>query len=321
MHIEISVPRPGTALLAIAAVSGWAMYWGLGTSADTVQAVIEKPTAQIVQTSTEPSGPVNGAVQGLVVQKTNDDEHADEFVPTYDDDLGMTQSEMRMRWARAEQDFLNNRENLLREQLDGLQKERDALGDTIDPELEERFRQSVKLLTSLVQDRQKSEAFLLAAYKQMWEAEERAMAITENTKPQGVVSILWPVEPTLGISAGFLDEAYKQRFKVDHYAIDIPTLQGTPVLVAADGIVKDVVDHGLGYNYVTVDHGGYATTYGHLSAFDVRPGQRVRAGDKLGDSGGMPGLPGGGSSTGPHLHFALSINGRPVDPSKYLPKP
>jgi murein DD-endopeptidase MepM/ murein hydrolase activator NlpD len=325
MHIEIHVPRPGVTLLAVAAVSGWAMYFfgGMGAAAEPV---IEKPTAQLVQESSSSvaAAPVAGAQQALVEKPFEEETHVhpavmDDSVDL--DELQMSQADMRMRWARSQQDFLNNREELLREQLEGLQQQREALGDSIDPQLEEQFRQSVKLLTSLVQDRQKAESFLIATYKQMWEAEERAMAITSNVTPTKEVRVLWPVEPTLGISAGFLDEAYKQRFKVDHYAIDIPTNQGTPVLAAADGVVKDVVDHGLGYNYVTIDHGGYATTYGHLSAFDVRPGQRVRTGDKLGDSGGTPGLPGGGSSTGPHLHFALSIKGKPVDPSKYLPKP
>ena len=84
--------------------------------------------------------------------------------------------------------------------------------------------------------------------------------------------------------------------------------------------MKDVVDHGLGYNYITIDHGGFATVYGHVSEFNVRPGQRVQAGDKIGKTGGMPGLRGGGSSTGPHLHFGVYVKGVPVDPLKYLPK-
>lgn len=324
MHIEIHVPRPGVTVLAVAAVSGWAMYLGGMGTAVPVQAVVEKPVAQVVtQIPAEPAGPVKGAETGLVVQKPAEDEGGHGHDAAFElDELKMSQADMRMRWARAEQEFLNNKAVFLDDQLKVLQREREVLGENVDPALEERFRQSVRLLTSLVQDQQRAEIFFLAAYKEMWAAEEDAMAITADITPKGEVRILWPVEPTLGISAGFLDEAYKKRFKVDHYAIDIPVLQGTKVLAAADGIVIDVVDHGLGYNYVTIKHdGGFATTYGHLSDFDVHEGQRVRAGDKVGDSGGMPGLPGGGSSTGPHLHFALSIKGKPVDPSKYLPKP
>lgn len=315
MQIEIHLPRPGLIALTLAAISGWALYWNSGTVQ--TASVIEAPAMEQGTSSDHdrgdadvppaPSLPPSGiAIPAPVVVA---DAH----------DAGLTPAEMRIKWMRAEQEFLRGQEDILREQLESLQKQREALGPAIDPDLEEQFRRSVQTLTSLVKDRKKGEQFLLMAYRQEWEAEERAMAAATGS-PERPVSLLWPVEPAIGISAYFLDPGYKQRFKVEHYAIDVPVEQGTLVLAAADGIVKDVVDHGLGYNYVTVDHGGFATVYGHISSFAVRPGQRVRAGDPVGASGGMPGLPGGGKSTGPHLHFGLYVNGAPVDPLQYLPK-
>ncbi len=323
MHIEIHLPRPGVALLAIAAVSGWGMYWSSGTEAETAAVIEAPPIHAPTAPAVEQAAPERA--QGEIPTAAFGDSGQDNTEEG--DDTRLTQTEMRVKWARAEQDFLRQRQDIIRDQLQGLQKERDALGPNIDPDLEEQFRRSVQLLTSLVRDQQKSEQFLRASYRQGWQAEEDAMAAAAGV-PEKHVSLFWPVEPTIGISAYFLDPGYKERFKVDHYAIDVPVPQGTDVLAAADGIVKDVVDHGLGYSYVTITHGnmqngvpkGTAAVYGHLSEISVRPGQRVKAGDVVGKSGGMPGLKGGGSSTGPHLHFGLYINGVPVDPLQYLPK-
>lgn len=314
MQIEIQIPRPGTTLLAIAAVTGWAMYWGSATQTAQVAPAVQVISAEEQSQSHEHEElPAGGEL-------LPDDSAPVPIIPGVGDGKGLTEGEMRMKWTRAEQQYLLERENIIRAQIDGLQKQREALGEHVDPELEEEFRSSVRLLTSLLQDRQKGEQFLLASYRQMWEAEERAMSIASPSPASSIFEPLWPVEPEIGISAYFMDEGYKERFKVEHYAVDIPVAQGSTVTAAAAGLVKDVVDHGLGYSYMTIDHGGYVTVYGHLSRFDVAPGQRVRAGERIGLSGGMPGLPGGGSSTGPHLHFGVYKDGKPVDPLKYLPK-
>jgi len=59
--------------------------------------------------------------------------------------------------------------------------------------------------------------------------------------------------------------------------------------------------------------GGLDTLYGHLSAALVKPGQTIGQGQTIGLEGST------GNSTGPHLHFELRINQKPVDPSPYLP--
>ncbi len=322
MHIELHLPRPGLTLLAAAAVSGWALYFTTGQTqtASVIEAPVivqAQPQIPVAAVPALPAAPVVSAVVPPMEPVA-----ALPVAPVFiedEDTSGLTQAEMRIKWARAEQEYLRQKQDIIREQLEGLRQEREALGDVINADLEQQFRRSAELLTSLVKDESKAEQFLLMSYRQQWEAEERAMA-TATGSPEGKVVVYWPIEPKIGISAYFLDKGYKERFKVEHYAIDIPVPQGTAVLAAADGIVKDVVDHGLGYNYVTIDHGGYATVYGHISTFSVRPGQRLRAGDPIGYSGGMPGLPGGGSSTGPHLHFGVYVKGVPVDPLKYLPE-
>lgn len=98
-----------------------------------------------------------------------------------------------------------------------------------------------------------------------------------------------------------------------HYAIDISTSTGQVVRTPADGIiVKAEWANGYG-NVVYISHGyGYSTRYGHLRAFKVKPGQRVKRGDMLGFVGST------GRSTGPHLHYEVRLNGKPVNPLEYI---
>ena len=63
--------------------------------------------------------------------------------------------------------------------------------------------------------------------------------------------------------------------------------------------------------YIEIDHPGqFKTRYLHLSRIDVKQGQRISRGDRVALSGNT------GRSTGPHLHFELHVNNRPVDPLK-----
>ncbi|MCS7234549.1 MAG: peptidoglycan DD-metalloendopeptidase family protein [Armatimonadota bacterium] len=94
-----------------------------------------------------------------------------------------------------------------------------------------------------------------------------------------------------------------------HHGVDIAAPWGTPVQAAAAGTVVYAGWFGGYGKLVVVDHGGgLATLYGHLSSIAVSAGQRVRRGDVVGRVGST------GYSTGPHLHFEIRVNGRPVDP-------
>jgi murein DD-endopeptidase MepM/ murein hydrolase activator NlpD len=98
-----------------------------------------------------------------------------------------------------------------------------------------------------------------------------------------------------------------------HNAVDISSAVGVAVRAPADGIVvKAEWANGYG-NVIYVSHGyGYSTRYGHLSAFNVRPGQHVKRGDVLGHVGST------GRSTGPHLHYEVRVNNNPVNPLEYI---
>jgi murein DD-endopeptidase MepM/ murein hydrolase activator NlpD len=94
-----------------------------------------------------------------------------------------------------------------------------------------------------------------------------------------------------------------------HQGVDIAVAYGHDVKAAAQGVVSFAgVQNGYG-NTVVIDHeGGRQTRYAHLSQEFVRSGDVVSEGQVLGKSGNS------GRSTGPHLHFEMLVNGRPVDP-------
>ncbi len=98
-----------------------------------------------------------------------------------------------------------------------------------------------------------------------------------------------------------------------HEGIDIAAQIGTPVLAPADGVViKAGFESGYG-NVVELSHGyGLKTVFGHNSRLNVKPGQHVKRGDIISYSGNT------GSSTGPHVHYEVRLNGLPVNPVRYL---
>jgi len=94
-----------------------------------------------------------------------------------------------------------------------------------------------------------------------------------------------------------------------HKGVDFAMPQGTPVLAVGDGEVVVAKRSGAAGYYVAVRHGRtYTTRYMHLKKLLVKPGQKVKRGDRIALSGNT------GRSTGPHLHFEMWINQQAVNP-------
>ena len=101
-----------------------------------------------------------------------------------------------------------------------------------------------------------------------------------------------------------------------HQGIDIATDKGNPIYATADGIVESAARTGAYGNLLVVTHAfGLSTRYGHLSAFNVTPGQHVNRGDVIGFVGST------GRSTGSHLHYEILANGKLINPLQLLTQP
>lgn len=110
-------------------------------------------------------------------------------------------------------------------------------------------------------------------------------------------------------------------FRSFHNGIDIANRAGTPILAARSGYVFEAGwCSGFGY-CVKIDHGsGISTIYGHmLRKPRVNAGDTVEAGEPIGLMGSTYDRAGGGYSTGVHLHFTVKVDGKAVNPRKFLP--
>ncbi len=126
--------------------------------------------------------------------------------------------------------------------------------------------------------------------------------------------------PSILPSSGWLVSAFSQMrshpiLHIDrpHEGIDVQAPAGTPIEAPAAGIVTSA-GWSTGYgNTITIDHGfGLVTRYAHASRLLVRAGQRVKRGERIALVGNT------GLATGPHLHYEVHVNGKPVDPLRYV---
>lgn len=116
--------------------------------------------------------------------------------------------------------------------------------------------------------------------------------------------------------AGPVTSPYGMRWGRLHEGVDIAAGMGTSVRAAGSGVVVAAGWNGGYGNWIKIEHTSeLATGYAHLSVIGVRKGQSVSQGATIGQVGST------GDSTGPHLHFEVHVNGRPVDPLTYVDTP
>lgn len=121
------------------------------------------------------------------------------------------------------------------------------------------------------------------------------------------------------VKSGWLSSHYGERTDpftgklAQHEGVDFAGKEGSEVIAVAAGVVT-VAEKRYGYgNLVEINHGnGYVTRYGHNKSLLVKAGQKVTKGEVLATMGST------GRSTGPHVHFEVLRNGKPVNPAKYI---
>ncbi len=98
-----------------------------------------------------------------------------------------------------------------------------------------------------------------------------------------------------------------------HEGVDLAATKGSDVAASGAGVVVRASSAGSYGNIVVVDHGGgLETRYAHLDSMSVKVGQQVAAGDIVGCVGET------GRVTGPHLHFEVRRDGKPIDPKREI---
>lgn len=120
------------------------------------------------------------------------------------------------------------------------------------------------------------------------------------------MKIVHPVKAGTRVTSGF-----RSPKRPDHTGTDYAAATGTPIYAAHAGVVELNKNDRAGLN-VEVNADGLVTGYSHLSRVTVKAGQRVEAGDKIGEAGAT------GNATGPHLHFYVVKRGKFINPSTWL---
>ena len=123
---------------------------------------------------------------------------------------------------------------------------------------------------------------------------------------------MYPIKGRLTDSYGWRIDpiANVRRF---HAALDLAAPSGLPVKAAMDAKVSATGTNNTYGKFIILSHaGGYQSLYAHLSSIAVNQGDNVVQGRKIGEVGST------GYSTGPHLHFAIFKNGRPINPLDLL---
>lgn len=130
---------------------------------------------------------------------------------------------------------------------------------------------------------------------------------TKVIPSRGTGNFKWPAD------GGYVSSQMGKRWGRVHQGIDIARPSTRSIFASDNGVVTDVGYHGTYGNRIIITHNnGYKTLYAHLASIDVKVGQTVPQGSKIGVMGST------GRSTGMHLHFEVFKNGSNINPLSVL---
>ena len=143
--------------------------------------------------------------------------------------------------------------------------------------------------------------------------EQAADSLASNSKRLAATPSIMPTQGWLTSAFSSMREHPILHIARPHEGIDVTAPMGSPIEAPAAGVVIDAGwETGYG-NTVTIDHGyGIVTKFAHASKLLVKRGDHVSRGQRIALVGNT------GLATGPHLHYEVHVNGRPVDPLRYV---
>ncbi|MCL2080512.1 MAG: peptidoglycan DD-metalloendopeptidase family protein [Oscillospiraceae bacterium] len=219
----------------------------------------------------------------------------------------------------ARDEIISAREQLEAEKVEQ-QRSKQELADA-QSELANQYKELDKLMAELEADEKElllaeDEADKEMAKLQAAIAAEIAEQQRRNRTQYVGGSMAWPAPEWTRLSSEYGNRIHPilkvNRF---HSGVDLAAPTGSPILAANSGTVLKAEWNGGYGNCVVIDHGGgVATLYAHASRILVKKGQNVTKGDRIALIGST------GTSTGPHLHFEVLIDGKTENPlqSKYI---
>lgn len=223
--------------------------------------------------------------------------------------------ESQLEGTQIELQGLAQQQQQARSQLQGLANERGQLVAVASQQRRQVAAEVAQLEELSAQEEANLEALIAQRQAELEaerEAAERARRAGQPAPPGPATAssgyLQWPVRGPITSPFGWRIHPIS-GVRSFHEGIDIGVASGTPIGAAEAGRVIYAGWYGGYGNYILVDHGGgISTGYAHCSAIYVSVGQDVQRGQTIGAVGST------GYSTGPHLHFEVRINGKPVDP-------
>ena len=184
-----------------------------------------------------------------------------------------------------------------------------ATGEEYEQYLERMEDEQTELLQQIAQTEKE--------LNQALEKEQQASRPDPNGKPPSSVTdgVTWLIP----INYWYLSSPYGMRehpiegIQKFHHGVDLAAPEGTPIYATRSGTVTAAAYGSANGYYVTINHGdGFSTMYLHMTHYTVSVGQKVEAGQKIGECGNT------GASKGNHLHFGIYYNGSSVNPAEYI---
>lgn len=191
-------------------------------------------------------------------------------------------------------------------------EEKIDLADSEAAAFQKKIEEQEELIEQLLEERRKQ-----IEEEERRKQQEAAQNGNSSNTSSGQVSasgFIWPLSVSGRITSYFGSrEQPTAGASTNHKGIDVGAPTGTPILAAAAGEVVTATYSSSAGNYVMIYHGNSTyTVYMHCSSLNVSVGQQVTQGQTIAAVGST------GYSTGPHLHFGISINGSYVNPLNYV---